>query len=146
MFQFVRLSTVVGILFFALVSFWPAFKSDHSGTARVLDVVTIAVNGETHRLYGVTAPQQRGAEATAALAKFLDGRKVACQIWQGKTRDAQGHFVSVCYAGSDDIATWVARNGWAIADRDANRLYNYTSDEGSARFLGKGVWGGVRQP
>jgi endonuclease YncB( thermonuclease family) len=144
MFQFVRLSAVVGILFFALVSFWPAVKSDHSGTARVLDAVTIAVNGETHRLYGVIAPQQRGDQAAAALVKFLDGRKVACQIWQGKTRDAQGHFVSVCYAGSDDIAAWVARNGWAKADCDANRLYNYTSDEGTARFLGKGIWGGVR--
>ena len=144
MFKFVRLSAVVGILFFALVSFWPAMKKDHSGPAKVIDAVTIAVNGETHRLYGVAAPQQREAEAAAALAKFLDGRKVACQIWQGKTRDEQGHFISVCYAGSDDIAAWVARNGWAIADRDANRLYNYTSDEGAARFLGKGVWGGVR--
>ncbi len=143
MFKFVRLSAVVGILFFALVSFWPAIKKDHSGMAHVIDAATIAVNGETHRLYGITAPQQ-GSEATAALAKFLDGRKVACQIWQGKTRDEQGHFVSVCYAGSDDIAAWVARNGWAKADRDANRLYNYTSDESTARFLGKGVWGGVR--
>ena len=143
MFKFVRLSAIFGILFFALVSFWPAVKKDHSGTAHVIDAVTIAVNGETHRLYGITAPQQ-GSEATAALAKFLDGRKVACQIWQGKTRDEQGHFVSVCYAGSDDIAAWVARSGWAKADRDANRLYNYTSDEGAARFLGKGVWGGVR--
>jgi len=145
MFQFVRLSAVVGILFFALVSFWPAMKKDHSGPAKVIDAVTIAVNGEPHRLYGVTAPQQRGAEATAALAKFLDGRKVACQVWQGNTRDEHGHFVSVCYAGSDDIAAWLARNGWGKADRDANRLYNYTSDEGSARFLGKGVWGDGRR-
>ena len=144
MVQFVRLSAVVGILFFAFVSFWPAMKKDHSGPAKVVDAVTLTVNGESHRLYGVTA-SQHGGEATAALAKFLDGRSVTCQIWQGKTRDAQGHFVSVCYAGSDDIAAWVARNGWAIADRDANRLYNYTSDEGSARFLGKGIWGGGRQ-
>ena len=35
--------------------------------------------------------------------------------------------------------------GWGKADRDANRLYNYTSDEGSARFFGKGVWGGGGQ-
>jgi endonuclease YncB( thermonuclease family) len=145
MFRFVRLSAVIGILFFAFVSFWPAVKKDHAGPAKVIDAVTLSVNGETHRLYGVMAPQQRGAEATAALAKFLEGRKVTCQVWQGKTHDAEGRFISVCYAGSDDIAAWAARNGWAIADHDANRLYNYTSDEGMARFLGKGVWAGVRQ-
>jgi endonuclease YncB( thermonuclease family) len=144
MFQFVRLSAVVGILFFAFVSFWPAMKKDHAGPARVIDAVTLAVKGESHRLYGVSVPQQHGAEATAALAKFLEGRTVTCQIRQ--TGDASDHFVSVCYAGSDDIAAWVTRNGWAIADRDANRLYNYTSDEGMARFLGKGIWaGGGRQ-
>jgi len=71
MFQFVRLSAVVGILFFAFVSFWPAMKKDHAGPARVIDAVTLAVKGESHRLYGVSVPQQHGAEATAALAKFL---------------------------------------------------------------------------
>ena len=144
MVQIVRLSAVIGILFFAVVSFWPAMKKDHSGPARVIDAVTLLVNGETHRLYGVTAPSQ-GGEAAAALAKFLESRKVTCQVWQGQTRDAEGRYVSVCYSASDDIAAWVARNGWAIADRDANRLYNYTSDEGMARFLGKGIWAGGRK-
>jgi endonuclease YncB( thermonuclease family) len=143
MVQFVRLSAVIGILFFAFVSFWPAMKKDHAGPARVIDAATLAVNGETHHLYGVTAPQQHETEATAALVKFLEGRTVTCQI--RLTGEASGRFFSVCYAGSDDIAAWVARNGWAIADHDANRLYNYTSDEGMARFLGKGVWAGVRQ-
>ncbi|OIR00524.1 hypothetical protein GALL_173970 [mine drainage metagenome] len=144
MFQFVRLSAVVGILFFAFVSFWPAMKKDHVGPAKVINAVSLVVNGESHRLYGVSAPQQHETEATAALAKFLEGRTITCQIRQ--TGEASGRFVSVCYAGSDDIAAWVARNGWATADRDANRLYNYTSDEGMARFLGKGIWaGGGRQ-
>jgi endonuclease YncB( thermonuclease family) len=156
MFQFVRLSAVVGILFFALVSFWPAVKNDHAGPAHVIDAATITVGGETHRFYGVlpldhVCQRHDGAswpcdhEAMVALAKFLDGRTVKCEVWQGKARDADGRFISVCYAGSDDIAVWLVRNGWGKADRDANRLYNYTSDEGSARFLGKGMWGGGGQ-
>lgn len=140
MFSFVRFSALIGILFFALVSFWPPMKKDHAGPAKVIDAVTLAINEETHRLYGVSPPPQRRAEATAALARFLDGRTVACQI--RKTGEVSGRFVSVYYAGSDDIAAWVARSSWAIADRDANRLYNYTSDEGMARFLGKGLWDG----
>lgn len=159
MFKFVRMSAVIGVLFFAAVSFWLAMKKDHAGPARVIDAGAIGVNGEIHRLYGVKplSLQQHcrrrdgavwpcGEVAAAALGKFLEGRKVTCQVWQGKTRDADGRFVSVCYAGSDDIAAWLAKNGWAIADRDANRLYNYTSDEGMARFLRKGIWDGTFDP
>ena len=142
MIPFARLSAVIGLLFFALLSFWPAVKKDHAGTATVIDAVTLAVNGETHRLYGVAAPRQREAEATAALGTFLQGRTVQCEVLPDESRETPGRFVSICYAGSDNIAAWVARNGWATADRDANRLYNYTTDERTARFLGMGIWGG----
>ena len=54
--------------------------------------------------------------------------------------------MSVCHAGGADIAGWVARNGWAIADRDANRLHNYASDEDMARFLRRGIWHGPFEP
>lgn len=159
MFQSVRLSAVIGIVFFACLSFWPALDEEHSGPAKAIDAGTIEIDGEKHRLYGVDAVEtgQRcrrrdgaqwpcGREATAALASFLEGRGVNCEVWQGTTRDAHGRFVSVCYAGGDDIGGWVTRNGWAIADRDANRLYNYASDEGMARFLRRGIWDGPFEP
>ena len=186
MFQFVRLSAVIGIVFFACLSFWPALDEEHSGPANVIDADTIEVGGEKHRLYGVDAVEidQRcrrrdsatwpcGRKAAAALTKFLEGRKVSCEVWQGREavarrvsdrsggsiaaherpepkrgagRNAHGRFVSVCYAGGDDISSWVAKNGWAVADRDANRLYNYTSDEGTARFLRRGIWDGTFDP
>ena len=159
MFQFVRLSAVIGMVFFAFVSFWPALYEEQAGSVNVIDADTIEINGEKHRLYGVDAVEidQRcrrldgtvwpcGREAAAALTKFLEGRKVNCEVWQGTTRDAHGRFVSVCYAGGDDISSWVAKNGWAVADRDVNRLYNYTSDEGTARFLRRGIWDGTFDP
>ena len=159
MFQSVRLSAVIGIVFFACLSFWPALDEEHSGLAKAIDAGIIEIDGERHRLYGIDALEigQRcrrrdgaqwpcGREATAALASFLEGRKVNCEIWQGTARDAHGRFLSVCHAGGDDIAVWVARNGWVIADRDANRLYNYRSDEGMARFLRRGIWDGPFEP
>lgn len=142
MFPFARPAAFVGLLFFALLSFWPAVKDDHAGTATVIDAVTLAVNDETHRLYGVAVPPRRAAEAAAALSEFLQGRTVQCEVLPDESRATAGRFVSVCHAGSDDIAAWVARNGWAVADRDANRLYNHTTDERTARFLGMGIWGG----
>lgn len=159
MFQLIKGSAVIGILFFAVVSFWPALDSEYKGPARVIDADTIEVDGRRHRLYGVDAVEidqichrrdgaawSCGREGAAALAKFLEGRTVNCDIWQKKTRDAYGRFISICYAGSDNLSAWVANEGWAIADRDANRLYNYTSQEGMAKFLGKGIWDGTFDP
>lgn len=159
MFQLVKGSAVIGILFFAVVSFWPALDSEYKGPARVIDADTIEVDGRRHRLYGVDATEidqichrrdgavwPCGREAAAALAEFLDGRTVNCDVWQKKTRDAYGRFISICYAGSDNLSAWVANEGWAIADRDANRLYNYTSQEGMAKFLRKGIWNGTFDP
>lgn len=49
MFQLVKGSTVIGILFFAFLSFWPAIDQDHKGTARVIDADTIEIDGNMHR-------------------------------------------------------------------------------------------------
>ena len=153
MFQLVKGSAVIGMVFFVLVSFWPALDSEYKGPARVIDADTIEIDGKRHRLYGVDACHSRdgaawscGREAAAALAKFLEGRTINCDVWQKKTCDAYGRFISICYAGSDNLSAWVANEGWAIADRDANRLYNYTSQEGMAKFLRKGIWNGTFDP
>ncbi len=178
MFQLVKGSAVIGILFFAFVSFWPALDSEYKGPARVIDADTIEVGGKRHRLYGIDAMEidqtchrrdgaawPCGREAAAVLAKFLEGRTVNCDVWQSEarfavgkqkrpvdvseqrtTRDAYGRFISICYAGSDNLSAWVANEGWAIADRDANRLYNYTSQEGMAKFLARGIWNGTFDP
>lgn len=159
MFQLVKGSAVVGMVFFALVSFWPALDSEHKGPARIIDADTIEIDGKRHRLYGVDAMEidqichrrdrtewPCGREAAAALAEFLEGRTVNCDVWQKKARDAYGRFISICYAGSDNLSAWVANEGWAIVDLNANRLYNYTSQEGMAKFLGKGIWNGTFDP
>jgi endonuclease YncB( thermonuclease family) len=153
MFQYIKSGAVVGMLFFAFVSFWPALDDDHTGPATVISAGEIEVGGVRHTFYGVraVAPDHRcrrrngeewtcGHLAAPALAKFLEGRMVNCDVWGKGTRDDQGRFISNCYTDGDDIAAWLAQNGWAIADPDANRLYNYTSKESMGRFLYKGVW------
>jgi endonuclease YncB( thermonuclease family) len=154
MFSFARKGTGAGMLFFALVCFWPALKKDHSGPARVIDAGAIELNGERHRLYGIRALalaetcRRRdgsdwpcGQDAAAALSRFLQGRTVVCEP---HGRDAGGQFSSICYVESDNINAWVVRAGWAMADRAAPRILNFASEEDMARFLGVGLWSGKR--
>lgn len=153
MFSLIQKAAVIGLMFFALVAFWPALKTDHSGPARVLDADTIEVAGERHRLYGLDAVEfdqicrtrdgkgwPCGLEAVHALGKFIETRKVACAP-RGQ-RDAYGRYVSICYAGSDNINAWVVREGWAVAEHDAPRMLNFTSEESTTRFLRKRIWSG----
>lgn len=149
MISFARRTVAAGMLFFAFVSFWPALKKDHSGLAKVIDAGAIEINGERHRLYGLHAVELArtcrrrdgsawpcGEEAAKALAKFVDGRKVICEP---RRRDDNGQYLSICYAGRDDINAWVAGEGWAAADLDAPRMWNFASEESMARFLHLGV-------
>lgn len=153
MFPLIKKAAVIGSTFFLLIAFWPALKKDHSGPARVIDADTIEIGGERHRLLGLDAVEfdqicrtregkgwSCGREAVHALGKFIEGRKVACEP-RGQP-DAYGRYVSICYAGSDNINAWVVRAGWAVADHDAGRTLDYTSEESTARFLGKGIWSG----
>jgi endonuclease YncB( thermonuclease family) len=152
MFSFAKQAAFFGMLFFALVCFWPALKKDHSGFASIIDAGIIELNGERHCLYGLHAVEPAkicrhrdgsqwpcGREAAEALAKFLKGKKVVCEP---HGRDGDGQYSSICYAGGDNINAWLVGEGWAMADRDAPRLLNFASEESMARFLGKGVWSG----
>ncbi|WP_419739579.1 hypothetical protein [Ruegeria sp.] len=55
MFQPVRTSAALGMVFFVLVSFWPALDDEHSGLANVINADTIEIAGNEYRLYGVDA-------------------------------------------------------------------------------------------
>jgi endonuclease YncB( thermonuclease family) len=152
MISLVRKAGGAGILFFALVSFWPALKKDHSGLANVIDAGAIELKGARHRLYGIHAVELAetcrrrdgsdwpcGKEAAAAPSSYLQGRMVACEP---NGRDMRNQFLSICYAGRDGVNAWVVREGWGAADRDAPRMLNFASEESMARFLGHGVWSG----
>lgn len=145
------------VLLCAGLALAPALHPDHSGPAQVIDGDTIIINGEKHRLYGVDAAEfgqncvmrdgaawPCGRDAARALVKFLEGRTVNCEP---RGRDDYRRHVSICYAGKDNLSAWAAREGWAVADHDAPRRVNFSSEEGAARFLRKGIWlGGFDDP
>ncbi|WP_022730085.1 thermonuclease family protein [Thalassospira lucentensis] len=134
----------------------PVFETDHHrGPAAVIDADTLQINDTRYRLYGVDAveanqmcrkpdrtPWPCGQQAIDALSDLLRGREVVCEAWQGDHRDADDRQLAICHAGAEDLAEWLVKNGWAVADPDANRLYNYTAAERTAKFLGKGIWSG----
>ncbi|MDD4616016.1 MAG: thermonuclease family protein [Alphaproteobacteria bacterium] len=137
MFRFVSRTAAFGMLFWAFVCLYPAVDNKHAGPATVIDANTIEVKGEQHRLYGLVKSNRQ--ESVAALTEFLAGQTVKCQL-RRKHESADKQFVSTCYAKTEDVSAWMVTNGWALADRNANRFYNYTENEGMARFLHKGIW------
>ena len=153
MFLSVKYGVIGLVLLCATLVLVPALDPDHTGSAQAIDGDTIVVAGQKHRLYGVDAVERDqacttraerawpcGREAAEALGKILEGRQVNCKP-RGE-RDAYGRDVSICYAGADNLSAWVAREGWAVADRNAPRMVNFSSEEGTARFLRKGIWSG----
>jgi endonuclease YncB( thermonuclease family) len=144
MFSLARKTAFAGVLFFALLCFWPAVKKDHYGPAKVVDFKTLKINGETHKLFGLMphpacATAECGKEAADALVKFLNGRPVACAVQQ-KNADNDNQFISICYVGSDNVGAWIVENGWAGADHTVDRLRTFVNQEGMARFVNKGLW------
>jgi len=80
-----------------------------------------------------------GRDAAEALRRFRAGPTVGCEV---RGRDLHGRHVSTCHAGADNLSAWVAREGWAVADRDAPRILNFSNEEAMARFLRRNIWSG----
>jgi endonuclease YncB( thermonuclease family) len=87
----------------------------------VVDGDTIKVEGTTHRLYGIDAPEKKqdcpdgwpaGREALAYLAGQIRGRSVECHHVE---YDRYGRSVSICYAGGDDLSALMVSAGMALA-------------------------------
>jgi len=149
-----RMATVVA--FCAALSSWcvpgPARGQEvHTGPARIIDGNTIEVSGITHRLRGITAPgpQQMcrtdnsekgetwpcGRCAREALHAHIQNRPVTCFT---EPKDRGPPHRSTCYVHDQDIAAWLVRRGWALADRSA--LDSYVLEEKMVSGFGRGEW------
>ena len=119
--------------------------------ARVIDGDTLDVDGQRVRLWGIDAPESRqrcereavtwlcGQEAAKALRERLLGRTVACQQ---KDRDRYGRSVALCRVDGQDVAEWLAREGWALDYRQFSKGA-YAAAEAEARQAGRGLWAGT---
>lgn len=61
-----------------------------------------------------------GHEAAKELADYIAGRPVVCY---DKGTGTNGCMVGQCFVGSNDIAGWMARNGWVCSRRSDTRTH-----------------------
>jgi endonuclease YncB( thermonuclease family) len=99
-----------------------------SGQAIIIDGDTIQIHGERLRILDIDAPErdqpctrsdgsiwQCGQRASVALADRVGGQTVTCEAME---RDRYGRWLAHCAAGGEDVARWLAGNGWAVPYRD----------------------------
>ncbi|WP_287962400.1 thermonuclease family protein [Alcanivorax sp.] len=118
------------------------------GQASVIDGDTLDIQGTRIRLHGIDAPESGqqcyrdseawrcGKAAAFALDQYLDGRHLQC--WhKGKSYD---RIVAVCQVleSGEDVAYWLALNGWAVAAPMYSQ--RYLPAEAKAKSENAGIW------
>jgi endonuclease YncB( thermonuclease family) len=121
------------------------------GQAEIVDANTFRVSRTKLRLWGVDAPESGQVSLNAAGNRYLCGSKAALALadWIGRRRlscqqrdtDRYGRPVASCTLAGEDVAGWLARQGWA---RDYPRYSRgaYAHQEQHARDARRGIWQG----
>lgn len=92
------------------------------------------------RLGSIDAPehdQPGGAEATAALARRLDGRQVELEV---ESQDRYERLVAFVYLGGENLNAWLVQQGHAWAYRQFMSDPRYCVWEADARLYRRGLW------
>lgn len=94
----------------------------------------------TVRLDSIDTPESNqlwGPEAKAALARLVDGRKVALEVI---TQDRYERLVAAVYVGDLNVNEQLVKDGHAWAYRRYLKDRNYCVWEHAARTLKRGLW------
>jgi endonuclease YncB( thermonuclease family) len=131
-----------------------ASRGPISGMARVVDGDTLDVGEARVRLEGIDAPEAGqsckrkwvgawacGAEATAALARAVDGKAIVCEQ---RGVDKYGRTLGVCFADGRDINAMMVRQGYAWAF--VKYSTSYVKEETAAKAESRGIWQGPSVP
>ena len=127
------------------------FASEISGVPSISDGDTIKIFNKRIRFHGIDTPEKSqiciknsreyrcGEEATAALSKKIDGKKVVCQVQE--KLDRYKRYIGVCFIGDINLNKWMVKNGYAVAYRRYSK--DYIKDEEYAKKNKLGLWSGT---
>ena len=124
--------------------------SEIAGFPSITDGDTIKIVNKRIRLHGIDTPEKKqiciknskeyscGKEATIALIKKINKKKVVCKV-QDKL-DRYRRYIGVCFTGKINLNKWMVRNGYAVAYRKYSK--DYIADENYAKKNKLGLWSG----
>lgn len=120
-----------------------------SGRASVVDGDTIEIHGERIRILDIDALESKqmctaqdgsqwrcGQQAALALDGWIGSRTVTCE---SDKLDRYGRHLARCAVAGQDLAEWLAANGWAVPYRDCKcEVVREAADQ--ARTQQIGIW------
>lgn len=120
----------------------------------VIDGDSLRIDGREVRLAGIEAPEYRqgctdaagaawpcGREARTALERIVRSGSLSCRT---AVQDRYGRALSRCRAGTADVATELARQGWADGAGD-RRFPEPKAAIAEAKAAKRGIWRGAHQ-
>jgi endonuclease YncB( thermonuclease family) len=124
-----------------------------AGRAEAIDGDSLTVGGVRIRILDVDAPESGqfrftrsqpveqgawhcGRQAARALAEAIGDQKVSCDM---TARGIRKGWLARCSVGGQDLAQWLAANGWAVPASDCKcEVVRSASDRAKAEGLG--IW------
>jgi endonuclease YncB( thermonuclease family) len=123
-----------------------------AGRASVIDGDTIEIHNARIRILDIDAPESRqpcirpdgsqwrcGQQAALALADWIGAHTVTCETTR---RDPYERWLARCQVGGEDIALWLAANGWAVPYRDC-KCETVRAVSHYAELHDLGIWSGT---
>jgi endonuclease YncB( thermonuclease family) len=120
-----------------------------AGRASVIDGDTLDIHGQRIRILDIDAPESRqpctrpdgvewrcGQQAALALADWIGARPVICET---DKLDRYKRHLARCTVGGEDLAKWLAANGWGVPYRDCKCEVVRGAADG-AKASGLGIW------
>ena len=113
----------------------PASAQTIAGRASVINGDTIQINDEIIRLLDIDAPESGqycfkklqsltegawpcGLQAALALSDWIGEQIIACKVTDKETTTVHELWLAHCDAAGQDLATWLAANGWGVPNVD----------------------------
>lgn len=142
-----------GLLSLALVALSPNASALANDDIRIVDGDGLRIGDVRIRLWGIDAPEldQRcgadqsepcGMDARFLLEALVQGGELVCRT---KDQDPYGRTVAQCFAGGNDLAGEMVREGYAL---DWPRYSDgfYKEEEAEAKEAQRGIWAGPFTP